>query len=64
MFVSTTTTVYQYSTAVTSPWSLSGLSYDSVSLTTGGYTTGMVIKPDQSILYVLDLVSDRVYQYG
>jgi len=64
MFVSTSSKVFQYSTAVTSPWSLSGLSYDSVSLTTGGYTTGMVIKPDQSSLFVLNLIADRVYQYG
>ena len=64
MFVSTTNRVYQYSTLVASPWSLSGLSYDSVSLVVQGYNVGLVIKPDQSILYTMDLISDRVYQYG
>ena len=63
MFVSASNKVFQYSTLVASPWSLSGLSYDSVSLNTVGFNSGLVIKPDQSILYTVDLVSDRVHQY-
>ena len=57
--------VFQYS--LSTAFDLSTASYDSVSFSVNSQstdTTGLVFKPDGTKLYVVDWVSDTIYQYS
>ena len=58
-------TVYQYSLSTT--WDISTASYDSVSFSVATQVSnarGMYFKTDGSRLYVMGLVTDKVFQYS